>query len=154
MRFTGRGEGSVFWDVFESEAHLGFCDDFSVDFCDTFYPACISADAGGGGFEDYLVAGYDGFSEFTVIDAHEVSLFVFVSAFGAEYDDGADLGEGFDDEYARHDWIFGPVSLEKRFVDGDVFDAFDGFRGFEVCNSIHEKEWESVGEDFHDTVDV
>jgi len=73
---------------------------------------------------------------------------------GAKNQDGADLGHSFDDEDAGHHGIFGPVALEEGLIDGNVFDSERVVAGGEGNDSVYEKEWEAVREDFHNAGDI
>ena len=61
-------------------------------------------------------------------------------------DDAAELGEGFDEEDARHEGFFGEVPGEEGFVATEEVGGSAGQAGDEVGEGIEEAEGGAVGE--------
>lgn len=141
-------------EILHGEGHFGFADDVVVDAGDGLDADGVAAGAFGGGLDDDLVAGDDHAAELGVFDAEEEGLFLGLFAFGADGEDGADLGHGFEDEHAGHHRVARPVALEEGFVDRDVFDALHVFVGLPGDDPVHQQEREPVRQQLHDLVDV
>lgn len=61
------------------------------------------------------------------------------------------LGHRFDHQDARHDRRAGEVSLKKRFVDADLFDADDPFARCEFDDTVNQQERITMRQKFLDS---
>ena len=64
-----------------------------------------------------------------------------------EHGDGADLGDGFDDQHAWHDRVVREMALEKLVADRDVFDPDRAPAGFELDDAIDQQKRIAVRND-------
>src|SRR5206468_11145863 len=60
----------------------------------------------------------------------------------------------FDLHHARHDRVTREMSLKKRLVNRDRFDADTFGFSFEADNAIHHKKWETMRQNLHHFVDI
>src|SRR5215208_5421104 len=64
--------------------------------------------------------------------------------------DSAYLGHRLDNEDTRHDRVVREVTLEERFVLGDVLDADGPNTGFELLDPVHQEEGVAVRDEIPD----
>lgn len=84
-------------------------------------------------------------AEFHIVYFHEVCRVAFRVGHGAEHEQSAGLGHGFNHEYAGHYRFLWEVPLEEWFVGGDIFHAHDiAFAAFD--DFVHQQEGVAVGQ--------
>ena len=87
----------------------------------------IPAGLGNIQLEPHLVSRNNGLPEFCLVNAHEIEDLFFWFSIRHECQYAGRLCHGLDEQYTGHDRMAGEMSLEKRFVDGHIFNADDAF---------------------------
>lgn len=101
------------------------------------------------------ITGQHRFAEFRVVDPHEKHDLRNIGDAGVVDADGARrLGQGLDDEDARHHGELREVTLEEILVDGDVLDADTGLVAIDVDDLVDEQEGVAMRQQLHDLLDV
>ena len=101
------------------------------------------------------ISRHDGVAEFRFVDAQEVHQTIRrVEGIGSICEYAADLGQGFDDEYARHDRSIGEMTLKPRLVVRHHFVPVDADSRHDIGNPVDQHEREPVREDLQDSSDV
>lgn len=132
---------------------MGAGDDLAVDGAGGDGGADGAAEGEDFGVDEEGVAGDDGFAEFDLIGAEEVSDFSDIVG-EAHDEDGGGLGHGLELEDAGHDGVAGEVALEELLIHGEVLDRGTLHFGRESNDTVDEEEGVAVGEDFEDVLDV
>jgi len=106
------------------------------------------------GFQDQLVAGNHLAPELDAVHLaqdHELPLGI---GNRMKEQDPSRLGDGFDDQHARHDHPLGKMPLEKRLVGAHVLHRHDGLPRMDLPHPVDEKEREPVREESLDFFDL
>src|SRR5260370_12817442 len=93
-----------------------------------------------GHFQDQGIAGNDWPPKTRFFDAGEQHEFLIAIGNLAQRQNGAALGEGFDDQHSGHDRGAGKVPLKKRFVVADLLDTDDALERFYLDDSIDQQK--------------
>jgi hypothetical protein len=105
-------------------------------------------------FEPELIPRYHRTPEPAVVDPGKINqlrLPVFVLA---EQKDDANLGQSFDDQYARHDRMLREMPGEKRFVDGYVLYRDHAAETIRFQHAVHQEKRVAVRQDIQNFADL
>ena len=75
--------------------------------------------------KDQCISGEDLLFEFDIVNFHEVGGVVLGVWDSIQGEDATDLSHGLHLQYARHHGISRKMTLEIRFIEGDIFQAND-----------------------------
>src|ERR1017187_6025113 len=132
----------------QHERDFRFAHDFIANFADTFGLAEVAAHLGQLDFDDQHVSGQYRLAPPHIVRGHEVG--DLPGIFGAaQHQNSRDLRHRFQLQHARHDRMAGEMSLKKRFVEREVFDA-DDFIAVYFRHAIHHQKRIAMRQNLHD----
>src|SRR5260370_18255321 len=101
-------------------------------------------------FNAKLVPGCDRLAELGPLDAGEDHDLVCAVFNFHQQQQSSRLAHRLHHQYPWHEWILREVSLEKRFVDGDILDSYDPLLTAHFSNAVQQQVREAVENDPHD----
>ena len=120
----------------------------------SFHLAELQLHAHIGAFQVQAVAGNHLTAELHAVQAGEKKEFVREVAHARRGQQTAGLGQGLQDQYARHDRHAGKMALEKGFVDADVFISLDMRARHAFHHPVHQEKRVTVGQNAQNALNI